>query len=333
MQQVALRDLDRAFTNFFAGRAGYPTFKRRNDRVLSFAVRDLKVVRLNRKWGTVLVPKLGQVRFRISRSWASITASTSARISFRNNQWHVSFTTGPAPKIVANTGRATGIDRGVANTLALSDGTMLQAPTLTLAEQNRYLALERTLARQNTHARRTRNWDSARRRSTLNKLGRLRQRLDNRRRDWIEQTTTDLSRTHDLVAVEDLNIRSMTRSNAGTINHPGTNVTAQSRLNRAILSNCWGTVITRLNDKLPAESLIKVNPRNTSRTCTVCRHVAKENRESQAVFTCQSCGHTAHADTNAAINILNTALTTAAGHAVTGRISLANTSSVNQPAN
>ncbi|MGP4105073.1 zinc ribbon domain-containing protein, partial [Nonomuraea sp. KM90] len=54
--------------------------------------------------------------------------------------------------------------------------------------------------------------------------------------------------------------------------------------------------------------LISVDPRNTSRTCAQCGHMAKENRATQAEFACTACGHTAHADVNAAINILGAGL-------------------------
>ncbi|XVQ86586.1 zinc ribbon domain-containing protein [Microbispora siamensis] len=54
--------------------------------------------------------------------------------------------------------------------------------------------------------------------------------------------------------------------------------------------------------------LIAVNPANTSRTCSRCRHVARENRVTQAEFRCQACGHFAHADVNAAVNILRAGL-------------------------
>ena len=337
VQQTALRDLDRAFTNFFAGRAKYPTFKRRDDRAGSFAVRDLTVARLSRHWGTVLVPKVGPVKFRVSRLWADIEAGTSARVALKNGQWHISFTTLPAPTIVVGTGAVTGIDRGVKNALALVDGTMLQAPSLTKGEQGRFLKLEQRLARQNIHARRTKTWDSNRRTRSLDQLAVLRRTLQDRRTDWIEQTTTTLARTYDLIAVEDLRIANMTRSAAGTIETPGINVTTKSGLNRAILASCWGKTVQRLEHKLPEGNLVRVNPRNTSRKCAVCGHVGAGNRESQAVFCCQSCGHQAHADTNAAKNILNRALAnppstaslSAAGPAVTGRISLRRLSHVN----
>lgn len=52
----------------------------------------------------------------------------------------------------------------------------------------------------------------------------------------------------------------------------------------------------------------EMDPRNTSRRCSSCGHVAQENRESQAVFLCKKCGHSDNADHNAAINILDRAL-------------------------
>ncbi|MET9475532.1 MULTISPECIES: zinc ribbon domain-containing protein [unclassified Streptomyces] len=54
--------------------------------------------------------------------------------------------------------------------------------------------------------------------------------------------------------------------------------------------------------------VIAVDPRNTSRTCPECGHVSKENRPTQETFLCQSCGHTAHADTVGALNVLRAGL-------------------------
>jgi len=341
VQQGALRDLDRAFANFYAGRARYPSFKRRDDRTGSFVVRDLSVNRLNRKWATVLVPKVGQVRFKISRVWAQIESATSARVTQRNGRWHVSFTTPPAEKTRAGTGAIAGIDRGVKNTLATSEGQMIQAPCLTAAEQERFVRLQQQLARQNTRARHTKDWDShRRRRTTLDQLAVLHRRLADRRTDWIEQTTTHLARSYDLIAVEDLQMRNMVRrpQPKPDPDRPGAflpnGAKAKAALNKAILASMWGRFLTRLQDKMPEGSLIRVDPKNTSRTCAACGHCAPENRESQAVFECEVCKHLAHADTNAAVNILGRALKSslAAGHAVSGRRGPAPAGSANQPA-
>jgi putative transposase len=339
VQQAALRDLDRAFQNFWAGRAKYPSFKRRDDRKGSFVVRDVTVRRLNRKWGQVMIPKVGQVRFRASRPWADIEAARSARVTLRNGRWHISLTTPPAAARTAGTGEVVGIDRGVRNTLATNEGRTIQAPALTGAERKRFLWLEQQLARQNTQARRAKNWGSKRRHRTVDQLAVLRRRLEDRRTHWIEQITTDLARSYDCVAVEDLKIRNMVSrpKPKPDSDQPGqwlsNGARAKAALNRAILASVWGRFLTRLEHKMPEGAVLRVDPKNTSRTCAACGHCAPGNRESQAVFECESCKHQAHADTNAAVIILDRALRTPApGHGVSGRASPALAGSANQSA-
>ncbi|MET7402672.1 transposase, partial [Dactylosporangium sp. NPDC005572] len=96
-------------------------------------------------------------------------------------------------------------------------------------------------------------------------------------------------------------------------------VRAKAGLNRAILNKGWGGFLLALQHaaRYHGATIVKVNPAYTSQTCHACRHVAPQSRESQAVFRCVTCGHQAHADVNAAKNIL------AAGLAVTGRGDLA----------
>ena len=313
VQQGALRDLDRAFANFFAGRAAYPTW-RKASHTQGFIVRDLTTRRVTRRHAEVTVPKVGRVRFRLTRPWEQVRQCTSARVTLdRAGRWHVSLTC-PAPVMDrARTGRATGVDRGVANTLALPDGTMLRAPDLTPGERARFLALARRLSRQRK--------GSNRRARTRDSLARLHARLADRRTDWIEQTTTTLVRGHDLIAIEALNTRGMTRRPAPRPDPdlPGAylpnGARAKAALNRAILASCWGRFETRLTDKAAhtppgaRTTIARVPAAHTSRTCHECGHTDRGNRESQAVFTCQRCGHTAHADTNAARNILAAAIT------------------------
>lgn len=305
VQQGALRDFDRAMTNWWGGSHKKPTWRKQGQHD-GFVIRDLTVQRLSRRWGTVHVPKVGPVRFRLTRTWGQVTAATSARVTFRHGQWHVSFTTLPAPKIEARTGAVVGIDRGVANSLALSDGRMFHAPSWTAGESARFVALQRKQARQKK--------GSARRERTKKAIGRLHLTLSNRRTDWVEQTTTMLAREHDLIAVENLNTRGMTKRPAPKPDpgQPGVflpnRASAKAKLNRAILASQWGRVEQRLTHKLPDGHLVKVDPRDTSRICHECGHPSVENRESQAVFVCKDCGHAAHADTNAARNILSRAL-------------------------
>ncbi|WBL19992.1 RNA-guided endonuclease InsQ/TnpB family protein [Citricoccus sp. NR2] len=138
VQQQALFDLDRAFSNFFdagkgRGRARYPKFRRRGIDE-SFPVRDISLKRISRRHATVYIPKLGWVRFRAHREWSHDESAISARVSLNNGHWHIAFTTPPAPKIEAKTGAAVGIDRGVNNTIATADGQLLHMPCFTAGE-------------------------------------------------------------------------------------------------------------------------------------------------------------------------------------------------------
>ncbi len=113
----------------------------------------------------------------------------------------------------------------------------------------------------------------------------------------------------------------MSRSAKGTKENPGKNVAQKRGLNRSIQSQAWALFRKRLEDKAANVSspvlVIPINPKHTSQTCPQCEEVAKDNRKSQAVFSCIVCGHTTNADINAAQNILTTGLGPLWG--VTGR--------------
>ena len=163
--------------------------------------------------------------------------------------------------------------------------------------------LERKLAR----AKRGSN----RRARVKHAIARLRARESDRRTDWAEKLSTDLARRFDMIRVENLHVRGMTRSAKGTREAPGRNVRAKAGLNRGILRSGWGLLARRLEDKAPGR-VEKITPYFTSQRCSACGQVDRKSRESQAVFRCTACGYACHADVNAARNI-------AAGHAVTAR--------------
>jgi putative transposase len=139
----------------------------------------------------------------------------------------------------------------------------------------------------------------------------------NCRRDFHHQAARRLVGEHDVFCVEALKIKNMTRSAKGTVEDPGTNVAAKSGLNRSITDAGWGQFLAILKGKAEEAGrvVIDVNPRHTSHTCAQCGHVDPGNRVSQAVFRCQTCGHQAHADVNAARNILRAGLARPAARA------------------
>jgi transposase len=303
VQQQAIRDHGQAMTWFFAGTHSRPSWRKagRDEGFRVVAVKPSYVRRLNRKSGEVYVPKAGWVRFRWSRQ---VPGAKSFRVTRdRRGHWHVAFAYIPDPVAGPGTGDVVGIDRGVAVSAALSTGEMLRVPGLSAREADRLRRLSRKLAR----ARR----GSSRRGRVKMAVARLKARETDRRKDWAEKASTDIARRFDVIRVEDLRIRDMTRSAKGTVENPGRNVRAKAGLNRGIRRSGWGLLIRRLEDKAPGR-VEKINPVYTSQRCSACGHIARESRESQALFRCVACNYTVNADVNAARNI-------AAGHAVTAR--------------
>ncbi len=307
VQQQALRDFAQAMAAFFDPQtpARQPSW-RKAGRDEGFRIvgrgRQWDVRRVSRHVGQVWIPKAGWVRFRWSR--AVPPGAKSYRVTMdRAGRWHIGFAAIPEPIPAPGNGQAVGIDRGVAVSAALSTGEMLHTPGLTVGERRRMRRLERELAR----AKRGSN----RRGRVKHAIARLRARETDRRKDWAEKASTGIARRFDVIRVEDLRIRNMTRSAKGTPENPGQKVAQKAGLNRGILRSGWGLLVRRLEDKAPGR-VEKIKPAFTSQRCSACGHVDKESRESQARFVCTACGFACNADVNAARNI-------AAGHAVTAR--------------
>ncbi|QKW40842.1 transposase [Actinomadura sp. NAK00032] len=302
VQQQALRDFAQAMGNFFAGTHRRPTWRKaglhEGFRIVGARGRAWEVRRLSRRMGEVRVPKVGWVRFRWSRPVPPGVRSFRV-IRDRAGRWHVAFAAIPDPVPAPGNGAAVGVDRGVAVSAALSTGETSTVPGLTPGEAERLKRLLRGLARACRGSNRRARLKAA--------VARLKAREADRRKDWVEKTSTDLARRFDVIAVEDLDIAGMTRSAKGTIDAPGAGVRQKAGLNRGILANGWGQLVTRLEQKAPGR-VVRVDPAYTSQTCNACGHRARDNRESQAVFRCVACGHLANADVNAARNIKDTAM-------------------------
>jgi len=301
VQQQALRDFDQAMKNYFARTHRRPTWRRKglNEGFRIVGGQAQAVERLNRKWARVNVPKAGWVKFRLTRP---LPEAKSYRVTRDpSGRWHVAFAVAPEPVPGPGTGEVVGVDRGVVHAAVASDGTVYDHDRPDLDAKVR--RLQRRLAR---CAR-----GSNRRARVRARLARAQSRRADARKDFVEKATTDLARRFDVIRLEALDVRSMTRSARGTVEQPGAGVAQKAGLNRSILDKGWAVFARRLEHKA-AGRVEYVPAAYTSQRCSVCGHVAAENRESQAVFCCVACGHADNADLNAAKNI-------AAGHAVTAR--------------
>jgi len=141
------------------------------------------------------------------------------------------------------------------------------------------------------------------------RLARAKEAKANARRDHLHKVSRAIVDRYDLIAVEDLKPRSMTRSAKGTVEEPGIQVAAKAGLNRALLDAGLGMLLTLIREKAAraVRQVIAVNPRYTSQTCAACGFRSAENREGEQ-FACARCGHVDHADINAANVILSRAV-------------------------
>ncbi|HHN1139071.1 RNA-guided endonuclease InsQ/TnpB family protein [Pseudomonas aeruginosa] len=299
--QQTLKDLERAYSNFFAKRADLPCFKKKGQRD-SFRYPDPKQIKLDQANSRIFLPKLGWLRYRNSRD--VLGELRNVTVSLSGGKWFVSIQTAreieqPVPQATSSVG----IDMGIARFATLSDGTFY-------APLNSFKRHETALRKaQQSMSRKTKfsnNWKKAKTR-----VQKVHSRIGNARRDYLHKTTTTISQNHAMVCIEDLQVRNMSKSAAGTAEAPGRNVRVKSGLNKAILDQGWFEFRRQLDYKLAWNGgyLIAVPPQNTSRTCPCCGHVSANNRQTQARFECVECGFEENADVVGAINILR------AGHA------------------
>jgi putative transposase len=309
LQDSALHKLDLAFTAFFARckkgeKAGYPRFRSaRRYNTLEFPHGN-RALMCNASQTKLKVPGVGSVRLRRGRTVPTFGRAMLVRSP---RGWYALFECERAATPLPSTGKAAGVDVGVAAFYATSDGHL--EPNLRFGKQKaaHVARLQRVVAK--------RLRGSSRTRKAVRALARAQDRLRWTRRDWHHKTARKLVSAYDAIAFEKLPVRSMTRSAKGSIEAPGTNVKQKSGLNRAILDAGWAQFAKIVVDKAEeaGRQVVFVDPKYTSQTCSWCGHVDAASRCSQMTFACVSCGYALHADVNAAVNILKRAKLSPAG--------------------
>lgn len=303
--QQKLKDLHGAWKRCFDKKlaAKAPVWKRKNvGRDSIRFVNFEKYCRLENR--RVKLPSgLGWVKFRQSqRVNGKIKNATISQLA---GQWYISFQVEVETAEPNHTSTTiVGLDAGVTKLATLSDGTVYQPVNSFKASQRKLATLQRQLSRK---VKFSSNWQKQKR-----KVQRLHSHIANIRRDYLHKVTSEISKNHAMIVIEDLKVSNMSKSAKGTAEQHGRNVKAKSGLNRSILDQGWYEMRRQLEYKQlwRGGQVLAVPPAYTSQRCACCGHTAKENRLSQSKFVCQACGYTANADVNGARNIL------AAGHAV-----------------
>jgi putative transposase len=244
---------------------------------------------------------IGEVKLRLHRGLAGTPkAITVAR---EGRRWWVTVRCIDVPSSpLPATGQEVGIDLGVCAEVATSDGRLVHDGRYGQRGRTRLDTAQRNLA--------SKRKGSRHRERAVERVAAAHRKVRNQRKDLAHKLSRELVNSYDLIVHEDLKITNMVRrprarkADDGTYEPNG--AAAKAGLNRSISDAGWGQLLRFIAYKAEhaGRELIAVDPRHTSQRCSCCGHVAQENRLTQAEFRCQACGHEAHADVNAAMNIL-----------------------------
>jgi putative transposase len=288
--QQTLRDLDRAFSNFFAGRARYPKLKSRKRTPHAFRIPQRVLVEDR----GVRLPKIGFVKARLHRPMDGAVKSATIKQDAAG-RWHVTFVCHfERAERPPTANRPAGLDVGLESFVTFDDGRKIAPPRFHRQGERKLKRLQRRLSRCRKDSR---NHGKARRRGAVAAA-----RVRNRRHDWLHKLSTRIIRDHDAVCIEDLNLMGL----------------ARTKLARSFSDAAHGTFVRMLEYKggWYGCQVVKVDRFFAStKTCSLCGH-RQPLSLSERRWSCDRCGTEHDRDINAARNLrAEGTKALAAGHA------------------
>jgi putative transposase len=302
-----LKRLDRAFNAFYARvksgeQSGFPRFKS-GGRYHSLQWEDSSGWKLKIKERRIYLKGIGDVKTNYHRSLAGIPKAIT--VKREGKKWWLSVRCIEVPRTsLPPTGRDVGIDLGITNLIATSDGDLIVGELFGSRARNRIALNQRKIARQQL--------GSKRRQRQVDILVALNRKISNQRANEAHRLSRRIVNRYDLIVLENLAIKHMVRAPGAKPDpsDPGqylaNGARAKAGLNRSINDAGWGVLASFLVYKAESagREVMTVDPRHTSQMCAECAHIEPGNRVRQAEFRCCKCGHEDHADINAARNIL-----------------------------
>ena len=279
--QQSLKNLSQALKEAFdrTNFKQFPKFKKKGQRDSFRYPQGFKIDSDN---GRIFLPKIGWVRY--NKSQEVIGEAKNVTVSKKGKYWFVSIQVEISKQILRHSSNSiVGGDLGIARFLTLSNCKYYEPINIFKKLKIKLAKLQRRLVKKEKFSNRWRRLKA--------KITKLHIRIANTRNDYLHKISSELSKNHVTVILEDLKIANVSKSAKGTVENPGKNVQQKSGLNRAILDQGWGEFTRQLEYKLTwnGGQLILVSPKNTSRKCPKCSYISAENRKSQAIFCCQRC--------------------------------------------
>ncbi|MFB6349984.1 RNA-guided endonuclease InsQ/TnpB family protein [Moraxella sp. ZJ142] len=283
--QIAIMQLGSSFDRFFKGDSKYPRFRKKGvDDRFSLTNDLFTIVEVDGK-PFIKLPRLGLVR--LCEKLRLDGKILNGKVYKKADKWFVSITVELAEPIkpLAKTGKSIGIDMGISDFAVLSDGNKIQAPKPYKRAIKRLKRAQKSLSRKQK--------GSNNRAKARTKLARLHLRVSNIRLDFLHKLTTKLVKTHDVICLEDLNVKGMVKNHklAGSIADLGFYEFKRQLMYKA---EQWGRQVKFVDRFFPS-----------SKTCSCCGYKMEKLPLSVRHWTCPSCQTEHDRDVNAAINILN----------------------------
>jgi putative transposase len=282
--QQTLRDLDKAFTNFFSKRARYPSFKKKNSRQ---SVRYVKSGFTFSDGILRIAKNKDPLEIRWSRKFSG--EPTSVTISKDcSGRYFVSFAIEEPVQNLPKLDNAIGIDVGIKDVFVTSDGCKSGSPQYT----RKY---EEKLAKRQKELSRCVKGSKNRAKAKL-KVAKVHAKISDSRNDFNNKMTTKLISENQAIAVESLNVKGMQK------NH---------KLAKSIADASWGDFFRKLKYKAEwyGREILEIDrffP--SSKRCSCCGYINNKLKLSDRLWDCPSCKNTIDRDINAAKNILTVGL-------------------------
>jgi putative transposase len=291
------RHLQKAYQSFFKNGTGFPKFKKKGQRD-SYTTNNQKgTVAITNN--TVKLPKIGHIPAKFpNKINGLIKSATISRTP--SGKYYVSLLVKTIATLLPKTHSNIGIDLGLTDFIVLSDGTKVANPKFLSKLQHKLARAQKILAKRRAVAEvaNRKLSDSRNYQKQKFKVAKVYEQITNSRTDFLHKLSFNLIKNHDVIAIEDLNVKGMVK------NH---------KLAKAISDSSWSTFTTMLAYKAQwyGKTLVKIDRwYPSSKTCSGCNHLLTkaELPLSLRSWDCPSCLQTNDRDINASINILNEGL-------------------------